>query len=147
MNFNKQAGLSLIEQILVIMIIGIIASIAWSSFDNQRIKANRTDAMTALMKVANEMERCYQKAIPNSYESCAIPADSGGTLCFKVINITCPLSVGSAPTQKGLYTISVSGQTTSNYMLTATPIAGGLQDGDDVFTLDAKGNKSGPWPK
>jgi prepilin-type N-terminal cleavage/methylation domain-containing protein len=146
MNKYQQRGMSLIEQVIVVFIVGVIATIGWSTYDKQRIKAYRGDAVQALLTVADQMERCYQQTIPNSYGSCGIQADSTGTLCTKAINITCPLSVNLAPTKKGYYNVSISSQSNDNYLLLATPVAGGPQEGDPVLMLDAKGNKTGPWP-
>lgn len=144
---NKQKGMTLVEMVVVVFIIGVLSMIGWSSFDKQRTKSNRTDAIQGLLKVADQMERCYQKTIPNSYADCGIQADDSGILCTKVINITCPLSVAIAPTKKGYYNISIGSQSNDSYLLLATPIANSPQDGDDIMMLDSKGNKTGPWPK
>ncbi len=146
MGLRQQRGITLMEQVVVIFIIGVLASIGWTAYDKQRTKANRADAIAALLKVADQMERCYQTTIPNSYNDCLLPADGNGILCFVVINISCPQQATMVQTKKGYYNISIASQSQDNYTLQATPVANGPQDGDASLTLDAKGNKTGPWP-
>jgi type IV pilus assembly protein PilE len=51
------AGITLIELLVAIAIVGIIAALAWPSFGDQVRKARRVDAITALYKLQLDQER------------------------------------------------------------------------------------------
>ncbi|MDR8014851.1 type IV pilin protein [Ectopseudomonas guguanensis] len=55
----KSAGFTLIEVMIVVAIIGIIAAIGYPSYQEHVRKARRADAQTALMELAQFMERHY----------------------------------------------------------------------------------------
>ncbi|MCH4293322.1 type IV pilin protein [Shewanella sp. 3B26] len=57
MSGNK--GFTLIEVMVVVVIVGIISAIAYPSYIDFLIKGGRSDAHTALMKVANLQEQYY----------------------------------------------------------------------------------------
>lgn len=71
---NGQRGFTLIELMIVVVIIGIIASIAYPSYTRYVQKSVRTDAHAGLMRVASELERCYTRTY--SYSGCSITTSS-----------------------------------------------------------------------
>lgn len=56
---KRLSGFTLIELMIVVVIIGILASIAYPSYINFITKSNRAEAHAALMKVANLQEQYY----------------------------------------------------------------------------------------
>jgi type IV pilus assembly protein PilE len=54
-------GFSLIELMIAVVIIGILASIAYPSFQEQVRKSRRADGKAMLMEKAQELERCYTR--------------------------------------------------------------------------------------
>ncbi len=68
----KSAGFTLIELMIVVAIIGILASIAYPSYQNSVMKSRREDAKGALMGFANAMERHLTES--NTYCDAADPS-------------------------------------------------------------------------
>ena len=66
---RKQRGVTLIELMIVMAIIGIIAAIAIPSYRRYVVRANRADAKTALLQTAQLLERCYTNSTPYAYNS------------------------------------------------------------------------------
>lgn len=66
MKSRKQAGFSLLEVLVVVAIIGVLASLALTSYQNSVRKARRADAKTVLMETAMFLERNYTEA--NRYD-------------------------------------------------------------------------------
>ena len=64
-------GFSLIELIVVVTIVGIIASYSLRIYDSQQLKLKRGDAIAALYLAANDLEKCGA-ANGGSYKACDI---------------------------------------------------------------------------
>jgi type IV pilus assembly protein PilE len=70
-------GLTLIEIMVVVALIGILASIALNSYQSSTYKSRRYAAQSCLMEQAQHMERYYTSANnPMSYTSAALPSAS-----------------------------------------------------------------------
>lgn len=79
---NRDAGFTLIEVMIVVAIIGILASIAYPSYVEHVRKSKRAECQTVLLNLANALERRYSMtnsyigAIPAGFATC--PANGGG---------------------------------------------------------------------
>ncbi|MGY2463738.1 type IV pilin protein [Vreelandella sulfidaeris] len=69
-----QRGFTLIELMIVLVIIGIVASIAYPSYTRYVQKSVRTDAHAGLMQAASELERCYTRSY--TYSDCTFSENS-----------------------------------------------------------------------
>jgi type IV pilus assembly protein PilE len=128
----RSAGFSLIELLITIMIIGILAAIAYPSYMSYAHSSDRTDARTTMMNVAQVLQRCYSQTF--NYNSCLIGATPAGVT---------GASAGPTPSPQGYYNITVAvGPANDQYLITATPPAGSFQAKDSLctsFTLASSG--------
>jgi type IV pilus assembly protein PilE len=100
-----QRGVTLIELLIVVAIVGLLAAIAIPSYRRYVVRSNRTDAKTALLATAQALERCYTNSTPYTYN---------GAVCTAAVTI--PFTVPS-----GTYVVSVNFPDAQSYALTATP--------------------------
>lgn len=109
----KSRGFTLIEIMIVVVIIGLLAAIAFPSYQNQIRKSRRSDGHIALTNIAQRLERCYTV---NGAYNVAAGCDA--------LSAADTLTTGLATSPEGNYSISIA-NTATTYTLTATP-AGAL---------------------
>ena len=56
---SRTPGFTLIELMIVVVIIGVLASIAYPSYQKYTTSTRRTDAQSALLQLANQQERFF----------------------------------------------------------------------------------------
>ena len=127
------SGFTLVELMIVVAIVGIIASIAYPSYSEYVTRSKRGDAMSALMLASQAMERRRSNP-PYSYKVSGIS---------DVFATQVPVEGGTA-----YYILSVTSDDTS-YELTATPT--GSMSGKKTLTLTNTGARTwggdSCWPE
>ncbi|MGN7612948.1 type IV pilin protein [Magnetococcales bacterium HHB-1] len=106
-------GFTLIELMIVVAIIGILATIAYPSYTAYIDRTRRTDAQTALLGFAHAMERHY--TANNTYEGAATDdADTGSPSIYAT----------QAPVDSTTkyYNLTIEEASNSGFLLRATPI-------------------------
>jgi len=58
-SLNKLRGFTLIELMIVVAIVGILASIAYPSYTEYVARSNRSEALRELVRIANLQEQIY----------------------------------------------------------------------------------------
>jgi len=96
---DRIEGFSLIELMISVAIIGILAGIAYPSYTEYVLKGKRGDAKAALLSVQLAQEK--YRANNTAYGS------------------TSAIGITSSP--DGYYSIAVSGESSTAYIVTATP--------------------------
>lgn len=137
MNNKHTTGFTLMELMVVIAIIGILASIAYPSYTDKIQKSRRADATGALVGFAAIMER--QMTLTNSY------CDGGGADGAAVANCGAATNDTGTPTiyatkspvdgAEAYYNLTINAVTVNpaGYTLYATPV--GKQANDKCGTL------------
>jgi len=116
---KNQKGLTLIELMITVVIIIVLAGIAFPAYQNQVTKARRADAHTMLSNGALEMERC--RSLNATFTGCTVTPNS------EFDNYTVTVSINGG----GTY-----------YQLIATPKGPQVVDTEcGKLTLDSRGSK------
>ena len=112
---RRQHGMTLLELMAVIMVVGILGMIAIPSYRQYVMRAQRTEAKAALMRLQTNQERFYLANRTYSGDPVA-------------------LGFPGSNTERGTYALTIAGANATGYTATATPRAGGAYD----MTADAQ---------
>src|SRR5690606_7564358 len=121
---NRIAGFTLIELMIVVVVIGVLATIAVPSYRQYSIRAQRTQAKSALLQLAANQERFYTR--------------NGNTYVTDLASINM-----SATTEGNRYVLRVTSADASAFTATATATARMADDADcQVFTINSEGQRT-----
>lgn len=131
---KRVGGITLIELMIVVVVVSILAAIAVPSYRAYLIRAQRSDARAALVKIQAAQERflLQQNRYAEDDELTTAPPGGLGQL---------------RETENGFYSIRIdagAGDPSTTYVLVATPVAGRGQQDDDKcaeFSIDQSGIK------
>ncbi|KZY70642.1 hypothetical protein A3737_30015, partial [Oleiphilus sp. HI0065] len=137
---QKQKGFTLIELMIVVAIIGILASIAYPGYQESVAKTRRANAQGEMLALSSALERRYSEV--NHYsDAAAAGADTGAPDASLYI---------IEPEVVQFYTITISetdggvADTTAaqSYEISAVPAGGMTGDRCGTMTLNSAGVKS-----
>jgi type IV pilus assembly protein PilE len=122
---NPQRGMTLLELMAVVAVVGVLGMIAVPSYRQYIMRAQRTEAKSALLQLATNQERFY--LANRTYSGDPVVLGFAGSL-----------------TARGTYTLAIAGANAVGYLATATPRAGAAIDMTadaqcTTFTIDAQG--------
>lgn len=130
---SEQRGVTIVELLIVMVIVGVLAAIAFPAYDSQQRKGTRAAAQAAMVNIANKQAQYLLDA--RTYAL-------GGT-ALATLNVNLPVEVTA------YYTVTLendAGGTTAttppSFTVKATPIAGKRQVADGVLTLTHTGAKT-----
>ncbi len=131
MERNRMQGFTLMELMIVVVIIGILASVAYPAYQNSVIRSRRVEAQGALQQLSNLMERQFTAGSSYLVGGLAPPVIGAG---------------GIFPNQTPIdgnvkaYALTIPVATATTFTLRATPI--NAQIGDGFLELTQTGLKS-----
>jgi len=126
--YRKMQGITLMELMIVVVIIGILAAIAYPNYRDFTARAYRNEAKAALLKIATNQERFYLNN--NTYTSDMTDVGFSVSDNFK--------------TETGSYNIDIApGADSNTYTATATYLSGGKESAACLtFTINGTGAKT-----
>lgn len=133
---KKAAGFTLIELMIVVVIVGILAAIAYPSYMDSVRKSRRADAKAALSNAAQALERYYTEK--NTYLNATLGDGAGAVFPDHTPNDQAHASA--------YYILSITNQGASTYTLNATPTGTMAADSCGTLTLDHLGQKGAALP-
>lgn len=112
---RTQVGVTLVELMIAVGIVGILAAIAYPNYRQYALRGNRTEGKAELMEVAQELEKCYTRYGRYDSANCVVYADlTDGT---------------PRPSEGRRYLISFQGAVArDSYQLQAVPQGGQVAD-------------------
>lgn len=124
---RKQQGFTLIEMMIVVAIIGVLAAIAYPSYQQYVIKTKRTDMMTEMQNIASEIES--RKLALGSYNAISSSVNTDFAIDY--------------PRQgDALYAVTITPTPlTDKWTIKATPKANAQMVNDGTLSLNYQNNK------
>lgn len=123
-------GFTLIELLIAIAIVGILAAVAYPSYTQYQIKANRTDMQSEMLRISNRLQQV--KVINHNYKGVSL----------KSLNTETFFPNSSKPNYELTLTIDDDFQ---GYILSAIPVSTTRQSNDGIICLNQDGHKF--WKK
>lgn len=125
--YSRVRGMSLIELLIVIVVLGILAAIAYPNYRDFATRSKRNEAKAALLQIATNQERVYLNT--NSYTT------DMTQLGFPVAN--------NFTTDSGSYVVDVGAADANNFTATATYQSADNEAGKCLtFQIDGRGQKT-----
>lgn len=118
-----QRGFTLMEILITLVLVGIVAAVAYPSYQSTLMKSRRSDAKSGLLAGAQALERFFTER--GTYVGATLGSDG----------------IYPSTSTNGYYTLSLASQSATAFSLKATPT--GVQSGDACgsFTYDQTGTK------
>lgn len=116
---RRMLGVTLLELMAVVLVIGVLGAIAIPSYRQYTMRAQRTEGKAFLLQVATNQERFY---LANRTYGTVVALQNANLLS------------ADARSERGLYVVAIPVADATTYTATITPVAGAVID----MTADAQ---------
>ena len=124
MKMQTQLGMTLVELLVSVVVVGILTSVAIPGYRQYMIRAQRAEAKTELSQLAGAMERCFTRFNAYDHADCAAQT-------------SLPRLVGA-----GRYRLQANALTAADFTIAAVPQGAQADDTDcKTLTLDASNTR------
>jgi type IV pilus assembly protein PilE len=125
-NYRKMQGVTLMELMIVVVIIGIMAAVAYPQYRDFAARAKRNEAKAILLEIAQNQERFYLQN--STYGTLSQLGYAGNTIT----------------TDTGSYDVTITpAPTASNFTAVATFVLGGNEASKCLtFDIDGRGTRT-----
>ena len=134
---RNQSGITLLELMIVVVIVGILASVAYPSYQRQVLRSNRAEGKALLVDAAARQERFFSNF--NTYTQVIVAP-------VACVGAACGLGYAAAQSENQLYGLAeIAGAPTiaTTFTMQATAINRQLADGQcRTITIDALSQKA-----
>ena len=131
MKFNsRQCGVTLIELIVVMIIVGILAAVAVPTYRQYVIRSQRSDAKDALLALATQQEKFYLQCNTYATDIAGAPDCVAGDL------------QGTDTSKNAWYDLAIDAADATSYTVSAAAAAAGNQYQDEAcrtFRINERG--------
>ncbi len=122
--YKKMRGITLVELMIVVIVLGILASVAYPNYRDAAARAKRNEAKAALLQIATNQERFYLNNNTYTQDMTALGFPAAANFV----------------TESGSYRINVDAADANNFTATATYLNAGNEAGRcATFQIDGRG--------
>jgi len=126
-SMTSTRGFTLIELMITVAIVGILAAIAYPSYQNYILRSHRSEGMALLSEAAARMERYY--AQNSTYQ----------TASLKGLGLSSSADATTLDSPNKYYKLSLGVPTATTYSLSVAPQNAQTKDSCGTLTLDSTG--------
>lgn len=133
-----QKGFTVVELVIVVAVVAILSTIAYSGYTESIRKARRTEARNAMLNISALQER-FRYSNPRYADSLVILGSASAFPQTDSCGSAAPIPAGAVRTEKCFYDIRMAATAAplaSAFTLTATPINGQVDDKCGRLTLN-----------
>lgn len=122
MTKRRSSGMTLIELMVVVAIVGILIGVAYPAYRQYVVRTKRTEARAALLEVSQALEKCYTRYFAYDHDDCT--------------------AVTSFTTAKGTYDIAPADEEVEDPSGPYSEITPGIQATSFVMRAQARGGQA-----
>ena len=123
---RRNEGFTLIELMIAVVVVAIIATVAFPAYNEQVRKSKRTEGKSALVELANRMEKFAFDNTGSGYTG---------------VTMTDLMGSATATSENGHYQLQIASAAAATYELRAVPTGSFKDSRCQTLTLDQAGRK------